>query len=383
MKLEEGLILIMKNNQYGVTYYDPSKAYNGYTLFASMGCRDMWLINMQGQFVHRWTMPERPGSYGKLLPNGHLIYGCKLEPEKRKRAHSLKLSGYGGLIREVDWDNDLLWEYEDPFLHHDFCRMENGNTMVLKWVQIPKEIMLKVKGGVPGTEDKGKMWADQFNEVTPEGKVIWQWTSYEHFDPTEHSICPLCDRREWTHANTCVVFPNGDILTSFRNINTICIIDKTTGKIKWEWGRGLAELAHQHDPHLLENGNILIFDNGVHRAAAEVNCSIVMELNPKTKKIEWEYRGERLGDFYSSTCSGAQRLPNGNTLICSTTQARIFEITPKGEIVWEYINPFYGEIDVGIVNWVFKAYRYGPDYPGIKGNKFSIDELDSWNKIYG
>ena len=107
-----------------------------------------------------------------------------------------------------------------------------------------------------------------------------------------------------------------------------------------------------------------------------------MELNSKTKEIEWEYRGERLGEFYSATCSGAQRLPNGNTLICSTTQARIFEITDKGEIVWEYINPFYGKIDVGIVNWVYKAYRYGPDYLGLKGKKFHPDELDSWNKIY-
>ena len=372
----------MKKNQYGVTFYNPSKTYDGYTLFAPMGTKDMWLMDMQGRFVHRWPMPERPGLHGKLLPDGHLLYACKLEPGKRGEARSLELSGYGGLIREVDWDNNLIWEYKDPFMHHDFWRLDNGNTIILRWVQVPPEIMKQVRGGVPDSEDRGKMWADQLREISPEGEIVWEWTSYEHLDPVLHSICPLCDRREWTHGNSCSIFSNNSILVSFRNINTICIIDKNTGKIKWEWGRGLGELAHQHDPHLLENGNILIFDNGVHRAAAEVNTSIVMELNPKSKEIEWEYRGQRLGEFFSSTCSGAQRLPNGNTLICSATQGRIFEITEKGEIVWEYISHLYGEIDVGIVNWIFKAHRYGPDYPGLKGKKFSIEELDSWNKLY-
>ena len=81
-------------------------------------------------------MPERPGSYGRLLPNGHLIYGCKLEPEKRKGVHSLKLSGYSGLIREVNWDNNLLWEYRGERLgdfYSSTCsgaqRLPNGNTL--------------------------------------------------------------------------------------------------------------------------------------------------------------------------------------------------------------------------------------------------------------
>lgn len=373
----------MKKNQYGLTFYNPSKTYNGYTLFAPLGCNDVWLINMQGQLVHHWEMPDKPGAYAKLLPNGHLLYACRMDADKREKIGAPKLSGFGGLIREVDWDDNLIWEYKDPFMHHDFCRMENGNTMVLRYVRVPVDIMSRLKGGVKGTEDKGnKMWCASFNEITPERDVVWKWLSYKHLDPIEDSICPLCDRREWTHANTCVVLPNGDVLTSFRNLNLICIIDKETGDIKWRWGRGLAELAHQHDAHFLENGNILVFDNGAHRAATEINCSIVIELNPKTKKIVWEYRSEPTADFYSAACSGAQRLPNGNTLICSATQARIFEITSKGEIVWEYINPFFGKMEQGIVNWVFKAYRYGPDYPGLKDKKICPEKLDSWNKIY-
>lgn len=330
----------MEREQYGTIFYEPAKTYNGYTLFAPLGCKGTWLIDMQGRVVHHWTMPERPGCYGRLLPNGHLIYACRGDSAEREKAGAPKLSGYGGLIREVDWDNNLIWEYKEPFLHHDFCRMENGNTMVLRYVEVPHEIMVKVKGGVSETEDSGKMWCASFNEVTPEGKVVWRWLSYEHLNPIENSICPVCSRREWTHANTCVVLPDGDIFTSFRNLNTICIIDKKTGDIKWKWGRGVRELAHQHDPYLLPNGNILIFDNGIHRADVEVTFSRVIELNPKTKTIEWEYKAPVMTDFFSPACSGAQRLPNGNTLICSTMQARIFEVTAKGEIVWEYICPF-------------------------------------------
>lgn len=352
----------MKCRNEGVTIYDKEKAFQGYTLFAPMGCPDTWLMDMEGNMIHHWKMPERPGSYSKLLGNGNLLYGCKMDAEKRKRVGAEPFSGYGGIIREVDWNNRLIWEYEDPFLHHDFYRMKNGNTMVLKWIEVPEEITKKVKGGVPGTEEKGKIWGDAFEEITPEGKVAWSWIAHENLNPELDAICPLCPRKEWTHANSCVVLGNGDLLTCFRSLNNVCIIDRQNGEIKWEWGSGLGQLAHPHDPHPLPNGNIMIFDNGAHRALTEVNCSIVVEVDRQKKEIVWEYRSNPAHLFYSSVCSGAQRLPNGNTLICSTTQGRLFEITAEKEIVWEYYCPYYGEIDSGYVNWIFRAYRYEPDF---------------------
>jgi len=375
---------IIRTKQLGVTYWDPTKTYNGYTLFAPLSGKDVWLIDMEGRIVHHWEIPSMPGTYGKLLPNGNLIYACKSDPEERKKAGAPMLSGFGGLLREVDWDNNLIWEYKDHFMHHDFCRMKNGNTMVLKYVQVPSELMAKIKGGVPGTEDDGKMWTDQFDEVTPDGKVVWSWKAYEHLDPEKYPICPLDWRKEWTHGNTCVVLDNGDILTSFRNINVICIIDKKTGNIKWQWGQGPKELAHQHDPHFLPNGNILIFDNGINRAIEEVSFSRVIELNPESKEIEWEYKASPKDDFYSPACSGAQRLPNGNTLICETMKGRIFEITPEGEIVWEYVCPFFNPLpNWGKVNWVFRAYRYGPDDTVLKGREFDPKKCEKWNRLYG
>jgi hypothetical protein len=85
---------------------------------------------------------------------------------------------------------------------------------------------------------------------------------------------------------------------------------------------------------MVGDGNILIFDNGVER-----EYSRVLEVNPGTGKIEWEYVGDPPETFYSPTKGSAQRLPNGNTLICESDRGRAFEITREGEIVWEWWNP--------------------------------------------
>ena len=59
----------------------------------------------------------------------------------------------------------------------------------------------------------------------------------------------------------------------------------------------------------------------------------------------------------------AQRLPNGNTLVCESSYGRFFEVTQEGEIVWEYVNPFFGRpFFAGPPNTegnlVFRALRY-------------------------
>ncbi len=79
----------------------------------------------------------------------------------------------------------------------------------------------------------------------------------------------------------------------------------------------------------------------------------------------WGYRETLPIDFYSRSISGAQRLPNGNTLICSGVKGRLFEVTHDGEIVWQYINPFVTQTRDGSHNEVFKVRRYTPDYPGL------------------
>ena len=361
--------------QLGLTVYKPERAYPGYTLFVPLSGTDVNLIDMQGNVVHRWRMPYKPGDYGYLLENGHLLFGG------HTGGNPVSFGGIGGTVMEVDWEGNVVWEYVDDTLHHDFFRMDNGNTMVLGWESVPPDMVARIKGGKPGTEHGQGIWCDYFREVTPEGRAVWEWHAYEHLDTETDLICPLHTREEWTHANTCEVLPDGNLLTSFRLLDTVAIIDKSNGEFIWKWGRD--ELGHQHDPNLLDNGNILIFDNGWHTLHAPNSGSRVIEVNPKTNEIEWKYETLPRWDFSSTFISGAQRLPNGNTLICEGMTGRLFEITLDGEIVWEYTNPFFGDYErFGWTNLVFRAYRYGPEFLGFSGRELSPGKHASLNHLH-
>jgi len=118
-------------------------------------------------------------------------------------------------------------------------------------------------------------------------------------------------------------------------------------------------LELQHDPSLLENGHVLIFDNGTHRQRLALPFSRVIEVDPQTKQIVWEYRDVPLYNFFSPYISGARRLPNGNTLITEGVFGRMFQVTPEKEVVWEFINPhFYPAPDGALTNAVFRATHY-------------------------
>jgi len=210
------------------------------------------------------------------------------------------------------------------------------------------------------------MWGDCFQEINPRGKIIWEWLGHEHLNVEVDTSCPLCARDQWTEANSFSLLPDGDILVSFQRTNTISIIEKSTGKIRWRWGSG-GELGHQNDVTVLANGNILLFDNGTHCVHFSQAYSRVLEVDPVTSKMVWEYKDDPWMALYSAYMSSCQRLPNGNTLVCEAQTGRIFEVTKTGNIVWEFVNPFpclshpvYGHHRI-----IPKAYRYGPDYPGL------------------
>lgn len=356
-----------------ITIHESSKTCDGYILFAPMWQKDVFLMDMQGYIINRWEMPYVPASHAVLLPNGNLLYQGRVVPEPLP-----EFGGCGGKLLEVDWNGNLIWEYEDAYVHHDFHRMDNGNTMINRYVPIPDNITAKIKGGIPGTEWKGAIWSTSFREITSTGKIVWEWMGYEHMNPKIDILCPLCPRWVWGYVNSLEVLADGNILASFRNVNTIAIIDKGTGELKWRWGPG--DLGHQHNASMLDNGNVLIFDNGQHRPFAKLGASYsrVLEINPKTNKIEWEYKDKNPAKFYSSVCSGSQRLLNGNTLICESTKGRIFEITGDGEIVWEFISPFYqhGSILYGWTNSIFQAHYYGPNYEGLKGRHLDTNRFE-------
>ena len=139
------------------------------------------------------------------------------------------------------------------------------------------------------------------------------------------------------------------------------------GDLLYRWGNPRAyragtkadrKLFHQHNAHWIPKGlpgagHLLLFNNG--RERPDGSYSSVDELvlpadsqgrytRPPGKAYGpdqpvWSYTAPKKPDFFSSFISGAQRLSNGNTLICSGANGTIFEVTPEKAIVWKYVNP--------------------------------------------
>ncbi|MEE9217114.1 MAG: arylsulfotransferase family protein [Anaerolineales bacterium] len=348
----------MRYQRFGITLYDRERATPGFTLITPQPGQSAYLLGMQGEIVHEWRFSHRPGNYSYLLKNGNLLWAGRT-----KEGPPLQ-RGKGGLLREYDWDGNVLWEYRDDNQHHDFRRRDNGNTIYLAWEPMRPENAARVKGGVPGTEHNGVIYSDYLREVTPGGETAWEWHAQDDMEIERYPICPIVRRSEFAHANACCPLPNGDVMVSFRRLSTIIIIDRDTRKIRWEhrddnWGM-------QHDCEMLSNGHITFFANGIN--TPDNPRSRVIEFDPETRQTVWEYQGNPPWTLFSPQVSGAQRLASGNTLICEGQWGRVFEVTPGGDIVWEYVSPYFGVGEGGArANQLFRGYRYAADSPEIRG----------------
>ncbi len=97
-----------------------------------------------------------------------------------------------------------------------------------------------------------------------------------------------------------------------------------------------------------------------------------------SKQVVWSFRSVNSHGFFSHIGSSAQRLPNGNTFICSDTEGHFFEVTADGKLVWEYINPVTRDGAVKtlgdalpMANSAFRAYRYAADNPAFEGRELT------------
>ncbi len=285
-------------------------------------------------------------------------------------------------------------------------RVDGGNTLILCHKNLKN----------PGITEQ-TLLDDVFIEANWKGEIVWEWTCSDHFEEMgfreaarnilarNPNIRRLSSGNvgDWMHINSMSTLgPNrfynaGDerfhpdnIIWSGRQANFMAVIAKKTGKIVWKLGpdydgtpelRKLGWIIGQHHTHMIPQGlpgegNILIFDNGGWAGYGLPNpgsptgfnnamrdYSRVIEIDPLTLKILWQYSPLEAGHeypmesskFYSPLISSAQRLPNGNTLITEGADGRIFEVTPKHELVWEYISPFQGKLRK--INMVYRAYR--------------------------
>lgn len=408
----------------GVLFWDQSKTYNGYTLYSPIiKCTETYLIDMEGNVVHKWKSKYRPGLHAELLPNGNLLRAGQITQEPG----FCTIGGVGGIIEEIDWNGNVVWEYRlfEPgkaIQHHTFKRMPNGNTLVLAWEAKSKKEAI-AKGRDPKTipdkpvkfrgVDHSDFWVDFVREVDKAGKTVWEWHAWDHIGkgkdkldinfklphPVGHGL--LYPDLDWSHFNSVDYDPKTDqVILNSRHLSEVYFINHKTGKIEARWGNPTAYdpkakkpgwydngdqiIFGSHCASLLENGNILLFDNGSERP--ENQRSAALEFDPKTGKIVWLYEANHSPSFLSYRQGAVQRLPNGNTLVTSSMAGHVFEVTPDKQVVWDYVCPVFGgeakcvvtdNKDAfppdrqGMQNMIHRAYRYGPDFPGLVGKDLS------------
>ena len=344
----------------GLVHADAAKSSPGYTIFATMSGDSVYLLDGKAQVVRNWQPPAGVKPFGaEMLDNGNLFLHCVDGSER------WPFGGAGAVFFELDWQGSAVWQYRDPVLHHDSCWLQNGNLLVIGWELLGPEMASRVQGGVAsaGYPD-GTIIGDFLREVDRAGNTVWEWHASGHLDPGVETICPLDGRREWTHCNSVEELPDGNLLLSFRQTSSVMVLDRTSGRAAWRIQPGIT--SHQHAPTLLPSGSYLVFDNGEHRIGGG-SYSRVIEFDPSRQEVKWEYRGAPRDSFFSTGISNAQRLPNGNTLICEGRCGRIFEVTQDCEIVWDYLNPYqFPHRDEPTQQAIYRAYRYAADSPQIR-----------------
>ena len=290
----------MRHRDFGLLHCDPHRVTPGVTLFSPLNGKATYIIGQRGEVLHQWEHPLVNGTYAYLLDSGNLLWSGRL-PEGPQH-----MGGRGGLLREYDWNGKVLWEHRHVGQHHDFRRLPNGNTIFLGWEVVPPDLANRIPGGLPSTRHPdGCMYGDNIFEVTPNGDTVWEWHACRDMEIEKYPLVSNQLRDEFAHANAISPLPNGDIYISFRRLNTIGLIDKQTRKMKWQHRDD--SFGMQHDCAPLPNGNITLFANGINTTTNPF--SRVIELDPRTHKIVWEYRAKPAYTFFSRTSvarSGSQ-----------------------------------------------------------------------------
>jgi len=294
------------------------------------------------------------------------------------------------------------------------------------------------------TTSGGFMLPDYVAEVQPTrpygGIIVWEWHAWDHliqdFDSSKNNYGVVSNHVElinpngtgmmiqqfWNHMNAIDYNPQLDqIVLSVRGNSELWVIDHqlTTaqaaghtggrynkgGDLLYRWGNPaqykLASQANQmlwqqHDVQWIATncpgaGHLLIHDNGIGRGYTSIdevvppvdsagNYTRLAGTAFSPSSLYWTYQASPPTNYYSSEISGAQRLPNGNTLICGGIFGKLFEVTTNGQTVWLYLNP---ETTVPLsqgtpipadahmsgqwFNEVFKVHRYPTNYAGLFG----------------
>jgi hypothetical protein len=377
-------------------------------LFSPLRSTSTYLMNEQGIAVYTWESDSIPGNSVYLLENGNLLR------TGTDKGDSFDAGGAGGIVQEIAPDNSVVWEYtyatDQVKQHHDIEQMPNGNILLIAW-EFKTQAEALAAGREPALLADGELWPDHVIEINPAtNEIVWEWHVWDHliqdYDLSKENYGVVAEHPElidlnytnrrapadWNHTNSIDYNAELDqILLSVHGFSEIWIIDHgitteeaagTAGDLLYRWGNPQAydagnaedqQLFLQHDAQWIPSrypgeGNILVFNNGHRRlrpysSIVEIvppvdsfgRYSLISEAAYGPETPVWTYTADNPTDFFANHISSAQRLSNGNTLICSGNQGMFFEVTSGGEIVWQY--------DYGSA--VFRVTQIDSDFPGL------------------
>ena len=345
----------MRITNTGLLFDDPEQSTPGYLLISPVDGDQAFLLRPDGSVVHNWKTENGMTNWSYLRENGNLVRNERCE---NRKGVALTVSGR---ISEYAPDGTLLWRHDDPYQHHDARRLDDG-AIYAAFTDISAETKAKIRGGLAGTETPDGPFGEVIRRVDEAGAVQWEW----HFTDNlmdRYGLYANSNKWSYGHTNTVCPLNDGTYLISSKNLNLIFILHPTKGII-WEYQSD--EMSGQHDAQELENGNILVFANGVYQS--DLHHSKVLEIDRNTKEVVWCYVAkDDFTSFFSPHMGGAQRLPSGNTLICEGNKGCVFEVNPNNEIVREFVSPHFVQSELfGRINWLFRTRWYAPDSPEIK-----------------
>ena len=262
-----------------------ARASTGYTLFAPMYGRNVWLIDMWGAIVHRWQVENLPGNYGQLLPNGRLLYAGRTLPPAIP-----EFGGNGGQLAEYDWDGKIVWEYRDPYLSHCFAPLANGNLLVAKWRAVPRRSRRASGADYPAPSARARCTVRRSRRSRATARSSGSGSPTSTSIPRSTSSA-RCIRA--TAGPTSTRSPRCPTATSWSAFAASTRLRSSSARADESPGAGAPGKSPGSTTRRgSTTATSSLFDNGAHRAYTTIDFSRVIEVDPRTNEHRLGVQGK-------------------------------------------------------------------------------------------
>lgn len=328
----------------------------GYNLYSNRTECSAHLIDADGNVLNEWKDDTcAHWAATTLLPSGDLVaVGASAEnPAGYDQDSFVVRLSWNGAVR---WRRTLTAQHDitafaDGFLTLTFDQRREKDTDPDTDIRDNFIVVLDGNGATLSRHSLYEIFRRSENTTVRTDVKPYEMNGEPALDLFHANSVVSLDRPDLRHKHP--IFGPGNVLVSMRHQDLIAAIHLPTERVIWSWGRDVC--SGQHDASVLDNGNILVFDNGLSRKASRA-----IEIDPGTAGVVWQYRAPEPTDFFTVAGGNAQRLPNGNTLLVNCDKGHAMEVTPDERIVWEFRNPRRNPAgDRGVIA---KMRRYPGEY---------------------